>query len=80
MALLLEPQYNYYRTHESELLNQYQGKHLVISDTFQVYPFVSPKEGYRFGIQHFGAGNFLLHKCVPGSLNIVHTINNCVGV
>lgn len=80
MALLLESQYNFYRTHEFELLKQYQGKHLVISDTFQVYPFVSPKEGYRFGVKNFGAGNFLLHKCVPGSLNVVHTINNCVVV
>lgn len=80
MALLLESQYNYYKAHESELLKQYQGKHLVISDTFQVHPFTSPKEGYKFGIKNFGAGRFLLHKCVPGSLNVIHTINNCVTV
>lgn len=80
MGLLLESQYDFYRAHEPELLQQYQGKHLVISDEFQVYPFTSPKEGYRFGVENFGAGHFLLHKCVPGSLNVVHTINNCVVV
>ena len=80
MALQLESQYNFYRVHESELLSKYNGKHLVISDSFQVFAFSSPKEGYRFGVQNFGAGKFLLHKCVPGSLNIVHTINNCVAI
>ncbi|MCQ2129535.1 MAG: hypothetical protein MJZ08_08935 [Bacteroidaceae bacterium] len=80
MALLLETQYDYYKTHEAELLKQYQGKHLVISDMLQVYPFLSPKEGYQFGIKNFGAGHFLLHKCEPGSLNVVHTINSCVAV
>lgn len=78
MAIQLQSQYDYYEKHESELLEQYQGMHLVISDTFQVYPFVSPKEGYQFGVKTFGAGRFLLHKCVPGSLNVVHTINNCI--
>lgn len=80
MKLMLESQYNFYKTHETELLNKYNGKHLVISDSFQVFPFVSPKEGYKFGVQRFGAGKFLLHKCVPGSLQVVHTINNCVVV
>ena len=80
MALLLESQYDYYKTHEAELLKRYEGKHLVISDMLQVYAFLSPKEGYQFGVKNFGAGHFLLHKCVPGSLNIVHTINNCVSV
>ena len=80
MALLLESQYDYYKTHEAELLKRYEGKHLVISDMLQVYAFLSPEEGYQFGVKNFGAGHFLLHKCVPGSLNIVHTINNCVSV
>lgn len=80
MALLLESQYNFYKAHEAELLSLYNGKHLVISESFQVFPFVSPKEGYKFGVQKFGAGKFLLHKCVPGSLHVVHTINNCVEV
>lgn len=75
MELALKEQYDYYVAHEKELLQQYIGKHLVISDSLQVFPFVNPKDAYRFGVQNFGAGHFMLHKCTPGSLNIVHQIN-----
>lgn len=75
MELALQEQYNYYVAHESELLDKYLGKHLVISDALQVYSFVNPKEAYQFGINNFGAGHFMLHKCIPGSLNVVHTVN-----
>lgn len=75
MELALKGQYDYYVAHEGELLQQYPGKHLVISDNLQVFPFVNPKEAYRFGVKNFGAGHFMLHKCVPGSLNVVHTVN-----
>lgn len=73
--LALEKQYDYYVSHEEELLKQYTGKLLVISDGLQVFSFTSPKEAYRFGVQQFGAGHFLLHKCIPGSLDVVHTVN-----
>lgn len=71
----LKSQYDYYVANEGKLLQQFTGKHLVISDSLQVYPFSNPKEAYRFGITHFGAGHFMLHKCVPGSLNVIHTVN-----
>ena len=75
MRLALENQYNYYVAHETELLEQYKGLHIVISNDMQVFPFKNPKEAYTFGVRNFGAGNFMLHKCEPDSLNVVHTIN-----
>ena len=75
MKLALKNQYDYYTEHEAELLRQYADKHLVISDALQVFAFINPKEAYRFGVKNFGAGHFMLHKCVPGSLNVVHTVN-----
>ena len=75
MELALKGQYDYYVAHENELLQQYRGMHLVISDGFQIFSFANPKEAYKFGVSNFGAGRFLLHKCEPGSLNVVHTIN-----
>lgn len=75
MELALKGQYDYYVAHEKELLQQYLGKQLIISDGLQVFSFDTPKEAYRFGVQNFGAGHFMLHKCVPGSLNVVHTVN-----
>lgn len=75
MELALKSQYDYYVAHEKELLQQHIGKHIVISDNFQVFSFANPKEAYRFGVQNFGAGHFMLHKCVPDSLNVVHQVN-----
>lgn len=75
MELALKQQYDYYVQHETELLKEYTGKHLIISDSLQVFAFINPKEAYRFGVKNFGAGHFMLHKCVPGSLNVVHAVN-----
>lgn len=73
--LKLEKQYDFYVSHEQELLSKYNGKYLVISDTMQVIPFEAGKEAYTFATRTFGKGKFLLHQCVPGSLNVIHSVN-----
>ena len=75
MRLALEKQYNYYAAHENELLKQFKGLYLVISNDMNVYSFENPKEAYVFGVKNFGAGNYMLHKCEPDTLDRVHTIN-----
>ena len=72
---MLQKQYDYYVSHESELLQKYNGKHLVIDESLHVYPFAEAKEAYRYGAVNFGGGHFLLQECKPGILNVVHQIN-----
>lgn len=73
--VLLEKQYDFYVTHEKELLEKFLGKHLVISDKMDVVAFDSGKEACKYGVKVYGDGNFMLHKCVPGSLDVVHMVN-----
>lgn len=72
---LLQSQYDFYISHEAELLQKYNGMHLVIDDSLQVHPFSGAKEAYRYGAANFGGGHFLLQECKPGILNVVHQIN-----
>lgn len=73
--LALEKQYDYYVSHEDELLKKFSGMHLVISDDLQVMAFVKPQDAFRYGEEHYGLGNFLLQRCSPGVLQIVNTVN-----
>lgn len=72
---VIQKLYDYYVSHEQELLEKYNGKHLVISDGMNVIPFSEEKEAYRYGAKEFGGGHFLLQECKPGILNVVHQIN-----
>lgn len=73
--LALEKQYDYYVDHEKELLEKYNGMHLIISDDLQVMAFVKPQDAFEYGEEHFGLGRFLLQRCAPGVLQVVNTIN-----
>lgn len=73
--LALEKQYDFYVSHEGELLEKYNGMHLVISDNLQVMAFLKPQDAFDYGEAHFGLGNFLLQRCSPGVLQAVNTVN-----
>lgn len=73
--MILQKQYDFYKTHEKELLEKYSGMHLIIDDSLQVYPFAEAREAYRYGAKTFGGGHFLMQECKPGILNVVHQIN-----
>lgn len=72
---LLQKQYDFYVSHEKEMLKKYNGKHLIISDSLQVFPFTEAREAYRYGARTFGGGHFLLQECKPGILDVVHQVN-----
>ena len=40
-----------------------------------VRSFADEPEANDFGVKKFGAGHFLLHKCVTGGLDVVQTVN-----
>lgn len=74
-VLPLEKQYDFYVSHEDELLAKYNGMHLVISDDLCVMAFVKPQDAFAYGEEHYGLGHFLLQKCTPGVLQVVNSVN-----
>jgi len=59
----LQKQQEYFEVHKDELLEKYDGKAILITESLEVYPFASLEEGYRFGVEKYGYGNFMLTEC-----------------
>lgn len=62
----LEKQKLFFVENRSKILEEYAGKVIVIPDTLEIHPFASLEEGYKFGVEHYGYGNFLLKDCTQG--------------
>ena len=73
--LELTKQYDYYVSHERELLEKYNGLFLVISDALEVYAFSKGMDAYNFGAENIGLGKFLIQECKPGKLDEVNFVN-----
>lgn len=56
-------QIDFFEKNKSALVEKYNGKVIVISDSLDISPFPSLEEGYMFGVQNYGYGNFLLKEC-----------------
>lgn len=59
----IEKQLHYFKENEQTLLGQYGNKYVVISPTLQVNAFDTLEEGFSFGVQSYGYGNFMLRDC-----------------
>lgn len=57
--------FQFYLEHQPELVKMYSGKYLVITVN-SVTSFPDKVSAYRFGVDTFGPGNFLLQLCTPG--------------
>ena len=53
----MKENFHYYLDHQEELVQQYDGRVLVIRDK---------DEAYTFGMINYGGGNFLMQRCSPG--------------
>ena len=62
----LDRQFRYFRDNQAQLVEEYNGKILVISDRKVAGAFDSNYEAYVFGERQFGLGRFLLQKCIAG--------------
>lgn len=74
-GLVLQQHYDYYVSHEEELVKKYAGMYIVLSDAMEVFAFNDEDVAYDFAVKNFGIGHFLLHRCVEGSLDTVQTVN-----
>ena len=59
----LQKQYDFFRRNMSSLLEDYDGKYLVIPESLEVKAFDTIFEAYKYGAKTYGLGKFLLHEC-----------------
>ena len=62
----LQREFDFYLSHQDELVQKYNGRFLVIRDEQVQGDFGTQMESYNWAIEHFPLGTFLLQKCSPG--------------
>ncbi len=72
----IEKQQTFFTNNRAEILAKYKGKVIVISSALDIHSFNSLEEGYNFGVENYGYGNFLLKDCSlnPEQVHIITPI------
>jgi hypothetical protein len=63
---MLIQNFYYYLANQEELVKNYNGKHLVISNNKVIYSAPDYKDALQEGVQRAGVGNFIVQLCTPG--------------
>jgi len=63
---MIERLFNWYRSNQDELVKQYNGKYIVITEDGVKGAFDTDTDGYDYAVKAFGRGNFMLQKCSEG--------------
>ena len=72
MASELEKEFQYYKDHQDELVEKYNGKVIVIKDCKVIGTFESEIEAVVETIKEHELGTFLVQKCEPGNENYTY--------
>jgi len=66
---MIKQLFDYYLAHQDELVKEYNGKYLVITENGVegALNSESDTDAYYFGKDHFGLGNFIVQLCTPGT-------------
>lgn len=75
---MLEKEFQYYVTHQNELLEHYLNKYLVIKDEKVVSSYDNRLEAYNEASKQFSVGTFLIQHCQPGSKAYTQTFHSRV--
>lgn len=62
----LEELFNWYLSNQDKLVEQYNGKYLVIKDNQVVDVYDDENTAYFEASNKYGLGNFILQLCTPG--------------
>jgi len=65
--------FDYYLEHQDELVEEYNGKYLVICNNSVVGSFDDEDTAYFHAVEKYGLGNFIIQLCTPG--DEAYTIN-----
>ena len=78
MASSLEKEFDYYLTHQKELVTQYNGKFLVIKDQKVIGVYNAEIEAIETTSKKHDLGTFLVQKCEPGTESYSQTYHSRV--
>jgi hypothetical protein len=63
---MLEKEFQYFVTHQKELVKQYNGKYIVIKDEQVIGAYPSNGEALEETVKEHKLGTFLIQFCAPG--------------
>ncbi|NCX95366.1 MAG: hypothetical protein EBX41_02950 [Chitinophagia bacterium] len=75
---MLEKKFNFYLANQDELVQKYNGKHIVIVDNQVVGSYNSHADAYENAKQTYPLGKFLIQLCTPGSGDYTQTFHTRV--
>jgi len=75
---MLDKEFNYYRNHQAELVQKYDGKFLVIKEDIVEGVYDSHLEAYTEAKKKYEVGTFLIQHCTPGIIGYTHSFHSRV--
>jgi len=78
MDSLLQNEFNYYLSHQTELVAKYNGKFIVIKGTDVIGAYSSEFEAISETRKTHALGTFLVQKCEPGDRGYTQTFHSRV--
>ena len=75
---MLDVEYNFYLTHQQELLERYRGRFLVIIGSSVVGDYDSQAAAYLDSIKKYQPGTFLIQECTDGTSDYTQTYHSRV--
>jgi len=76
MTEQLKKEFQYYLEHQNELVEQYNGKFIVIKDKKVIGAYDSELEAVTETSQQHELGTFLVQKCEPGTSSYTQTYHS----
>ncbi len=76
----LEREFNYYLSHQNELVEKYNGKTIVIIGEDVIGAYDSYEEAYCETEKNHELGTFLMQKCSPGDKDYTAVFHSRVAV
>lgn len=75
---MLKEEFEYYLSHQDELLKEYTGKFIVIKNKSVIGVYDSEIDAYTESVKKEEAGTFLIQECQPGNENYTQTFRTRV--
>ena len=75
---LLDKEFQYYLSHQGELVKKYIDKYIVIKGEKVIGTYDSQLEAYNHSIKEHEIGTFLIQHCLPGNDSHTQTFHSRV--
>jgi hypothetical protein len=75
---MLEKEFKYFKSHQDELVQKYNGRFLVIKDEAVIGDYATEAEAYSETKKQHELGTFLIQQCLPGKDAYTQTFHSRV--